>query len=186
MVNKKFLLQTAGILFVFGLFFLSASTASAASLNAPTVQKLINTERAKANVPVLHINSKLQTGAQLKAQDLARNNYFSHTSPKGKTPWYWFTAVGYSYAIAGENLAIQYSDPNQLVAAWMKSAGHRANILNKNFTETGIGVVNKTIGKSQVTYIVQFFGKPKATSKLYPSKKSPTRTPAYISKRRGS
>jgi hypothetical protein len=68
-------------------------------------------------------------------------NYWSHNTPDGTEPWWFFTQAGYSYTNAGENLAYGFSDSASTVDAWMNSAGHRANILG-SYTEVGFGVAS--------------------------------------------
>jgi len=119
-----------------------------------------NEARAKNTVSPLKSNAYLERAAQEKAEDMARRSYFSHVSPDGKSPWYWFNKTGYNYTFAGENLAIHFFDSQDLMKAWMKSPSHRSNILNKNFTEIGIGVAQGYFAGKETVYIVQFFGKP--------------------------
>ena len=84
------------------------------------------------------------------------NNYFSHESPIYGTPFNMIKSFGISYKTAGENIAGN-STNNGAVTAWMNSQGHRANILNENFTYTGIGVVNSS--KYGKIYVQMFVGK---------------------------
>jgi len=121
-----------------------------------------NVNRLADNLPGLKINPLLTQAAQLKAEDMASKNYFSHTSPDGLTPWYWFQKVGYNYSFAGENLAINFSDSQDAVNAWMNSPSHKANILNSNFTDIGIGISQGTYQNKQTIFIVQMFGRPSA------------------------
>lgn len=69
------------------------------------------------------------------------NNYFSHTSPTYGTPFEMMRSLGISYSSAAENIAMGQSTPQAVVDAWMNSEGHRANILNANFTQIGVGYV---------------------------------------------
>ena len=102
----------------------------------------------------------LARGAQLKADDMASKGYFSHTGPDGSAPWKWFQAAGYRYEYAGENLAVNFNESEDVVDAWLKSPTHRANIMKANFTEVGIGVATGTYKGKEATFVVQFFGKP--------------------------
>ena len=95
-----------------------------------------------------------------KANDMVANNYFAHTSPSGLTPWYWFEQVGYGFTYAGENLAVNFSDSQDVTNAWMNSAEHRANILNANFTQIGIATATGTYNGAPATYVVEDFGTP--------------------------
>jgi len=71
---------------------------------------LTNGERQTQNLPILTVSPLLNEAAEMKATDMATKGYFAHTSPEGKTPWYWLEQAGYNYQYAGENLAINFSD----------------------------------------------------------------------------
>jgi len=102
---------------------------------------LINEERAKAGLKPLQMDSKLVAVARMKSKDMIDKNYFSHTSPTYGDPFTMMKSAGISFGYAGENLA-----GHQTVAgaheALMNSPGHRANILNANYTHIGIGIVD--------------------------------------------
>ncbi|AST97187.1 CAP domain-containing protein [Shouchella clausii] len=102
---------------------------------------LVNQEREKAGLQPLKVDQKLTEVARVKAQDMIDNNYFDHNSPTYGSPFDMMKQFGISYNTAGENLA-----GNQTVDAahnaLMNSQGHRENILNSNYTEVGIGVVD--------------------------------------------
>lgn len=106
---------------------------------AQEVIKLTNNERAKQGLPALQADASLANVAQVKAEDMAKNNYFSHTSPTYGSPFDMMRDFGVSYKTAGENIAQGQRSPQEVVQAWMNSEGHRANIMNKNFTHIGIG-----------------------------------------------
>jgi len=78
--------------------------------------------------------------ARLKSQDMEDNNYFSHTSPTYGSPFDMLKSFGVSYKSAGENIA-GHSTAENAFNAWMKSPGHKANILNANYNYTGIGII---------------------------------------------
>ncbi len=102
---------------------------------------LVNQERTKAGLRPLAMDLSLVKLARMKSQDMIDKNYFSHTSPTYGSPFDMMKDNGVTYRYAGENLA-----GNQTVerahAALMNSEGHRANILNANFTHVGIGIVD--------------------------------------------
>jgi hypothetical protein len=128
-----------------------------------TVQKVYddtNLERQKTGLPALHFSSVLSQSATAKAEDMFANNYWAHNSPQGKTPWDFFKAAGYQYSIAGENLAKDFYDTDSMMAAWMNSPTHKANILNSQYQEIGIGVVNGVLDGVKTTLVVQHFGTP--------------------------
>lgn len=114
---------------------------------------LVNSVRASAGLKPLQADMSLVKLARLKGQDMINKNYFSHTSPTYGSPFDMMQAAGVSYRYAGENLAgaptVDSAHTNL-----MNSPGHRANILNGNFTKVGIGVVN---GGSYGKMFVQMF-----------------------------
>lgn len=106
-------------------------------------------------------NAKLGVAAMVKAQDMFKNQYFEHVSPSGVDPGTLVKKYGYEYIVSGENLILgNFKDEKELVQDWMNSPGHRANILNNRFVDTGVAVV-KGIYKGQTAWIsVQEFGLP--------------------------
>lgn len=124
------------------------------------VVDLTNAEREELAAPLLSRSAKLDEAARLKAEHMAKNQYFAHHSPDGVSPWYWFEQVAYRYAHAGENLAIHFKDSDAVVAAWMDSPTHRANIANSNYTEIGVGTAKGTYEGHQTVFVVQLFGTP--------------------------
>lgn len=131
-----------------------------------------NTERVAENLQPLTRSAVLDAAAKLKAEDMAKNQYFAHNSPTGVTPWYWFAQAGYSYVHAGENLAVHFTDSGEVVEAWMNSPSHRANIMNGEYREIGIGTAEGTFEGYPTVFVVQLFGTPAAV---------PTPTPAPTS-----
>lgn len=105
-------------------------------------------------------NGKLADAAAGHAQDMAANNYFSHTSQDGRSFSQRITAAGYSWSAAGENIAAGQSTPEQVVNAWLQSQGHCENIMNGSYTETGVACV-KSDASTYKTYWVMELGKPK-------------------------
>jgi hypothetical protein len=91
---------------------------------------------------------------------MAQKGYFAHTSPEGRSPWYWFKQGGYVFNFAGENLAVDFSDSADVERAWMNSPTHRSNILNNKFTEIGVATAVGTLDGRQTTFVVQEFGTP--------------------------
>lgn len=121
---------------------------------------LTNNERNGEAVGTLSRSTILDKAATLKAEDMARDGYFSHYSPDGVSPWYWFDEAGYSFVHAGENLAVYFTDSEDVIDAWMESPGHRANILNNNFTEIGVGTAKGTYNGYETVFVVQLFASP--------------------------
>lgn len=105
------------------------------------VVELTNAERQKRGLKPLIVDDALSKVAREKSLDMQRNNYFSHTSPTYGSPFDMMKKFGISYKTAGENIAMGQRTPEEVVNAWMNSEGHRANILNPNFTHIGVGYV---------------------------------------------
>jgi len=127
-------------------------------VNYYTLAEKINVKRSESGVkPALMVNSTLNQSAQLKANDMAKNSYWSHNSPTGTTPWYWFNLAGYEYEKAGENLAKCYNNEDDAVDAWFNSPTHRGNILG-DYDQVGFG----TTYLENCFVIVNHFGKVKS------------------------
>lgn len=120
------------------------------------VFNLINKQRNQNGLSSLSINSEVQNVARIKAKDMVDNNYFSHTSPTYGSPFDMLKSFSISYKTAGENIAGNSSNSGA-VTAWMNSPGHKANILNNSFNQTGIGVVSSP--KYGKIYVQMFIGK---------------------------
>ncbi|MFJ9716231.1 CAP domain-containing protein [Streptomyces sp. NPDC101213] len=106
---------------------------------AAEVLKLVNEERSKAGCSPVSANSSLAGLAQRFSEDMAARGYFDHTDPDGATPWDRAGKAGVS-DLGGENIARGQADAAAVMEAWMNSPGHRANILNCDFTTLGVGV----------------------------------------------
>ena len=104
--------------------------------------KQVNAQRAKNGKSALTLNQSLCASARVRAAEIAKDGCFSHTRPDGNGC---FTAIsGVSYRTAGENIAMGtwgYFGVDKIMDRWMNSEGHRANILNGDFSEVGFGCV---------------------------------------------
>ncbi|MGJ9460158.1 CAP domain-containing protein [Oceanobacillus sp. CF4.6] len=118
------------------------------------VVELTNQERAKQGLSALQIDTELSKVAREKSNDMAVNNYFDHNSPTYGSPFDMMNSFGITYNTAGENIAQGQRTPAEVVEAWMNSEGHRANILNGNYTHIGVGYVEQGNHWTQ-----QFIGK---------------------------
>jgi len=107
--------------------------------NEKIIFDLINKERTTAGLPKLAADATLFKAARLKAQDMVKNSYFSHTSPTYGSPFKMMKTYSVSYKVAGENIA---GNPSleDAVSSWMKSATHKQNILSNSYNYIGIGV----------------------------------------------
>lgn len=131
-----------------------------ANITATDLLNDTNAERAKAGEQSLRYDGQLSSAAFLKAQDMFKKQYWAHTAPDGTTPWQWFGEAGYNYSYAGENLAKNFTTTSAIVAAWMASAHHRENILNKNYTDVGFAVMDGKLDDKPTTLIVALYGAP--------------------------
>ena len=122
--------------------------------------KRINSDRIANGKKALAWNSSLCQSAGLKSEDMNNNNYFEHNSPSGITPWYWIKKVDYKYTFVGENLDLNYFTSESAHEALMNSPGHRANILNDNFTQVGLNYVRGKLNGEDAFFVVQHFASP--------------------------
>ena len=100
----------------------------------------MNRERAARGLKPLRLNRRLSLAADDRVADMLSKHYFEHVSPEGMEPWTWADRRGYDYREIGENLAVGYPSADAVVNGWMRSPGHRANILGRDFDEVGIAV----------------------------------------------
>ena len=121
---------------------------------------LTNAERTQNSVGELAENKQLDVAAQQKASDMAAKGYFAHDGPDGKTPWMWIDGSGYTYQYAGENLAVRFVDSKDVVAGWMASPTHRANIVKPAYTDIGVGIAQGMYKGQPATFVVQYFAAP--------------------------
>lgn len=118
------------------------------SLNIPSnnyqsieqqVVNLVNAERAKSGLKPLVSDWELARVARFKSEDMRDNRYFAHNSPLYGTPFQMMKSFGINYRAAGENIAAGQTTAESVMEAWMKSPGHKKNILSPNFTHIGVG-----------------------------------------------
>lgn len=119
---------------------------------AVQILNLVNAERAKAGLSELKLDLSVTAAANVRANEIKQS--FSHTRPDGSSFSSALKEQGVSYKRSGENIAWGQKSPEQVMNAWMNSDGHRANILNKNFENIGIGYYEDENG---VKYWVQLF-----------------------------
>lgn len=136
--------------------------AYATNVSVGDLASYTNAARAANGLGALSINGVLNSSAQTKADDMINRNYWSHNTPDGTQPWWFFTNAGYQYTNAGENLAYGFADSNTTVNAWMNSPGHRANILGA-FTEVGFGIASgANYQGGENTVVVAHYATPQA------------------------
>ncbi|MDD5710937.1 MAG: CAP domain-containing protein [Candidatus Colwellbacteria bacterium] len=151
------------LLFLGQVFIIKNTTWLADVLESVLIDQT-NVERQEAGLYGLQVNELLQEAARMKAEDMAERGYFAHTTPDGKTPWYWLEEAGYVFAAAGENLAVNFVDSEDVTEAWMNSPKHKDNILGRGFTEIGIATAKGVYKGRETTFVVQFFGRPMVRS----------------------
>jgi len=122
------------------------------SYSKPQVLLLVNEIRVAAWLSWLEYHPQLDILAQSYADDMEKNNYFSHISQSGETVSQRIETIDYPYVLIGENLAKGYTNAAAVVSWWMDSPGHRANILESWFIHMWLGRNGE--------YRVQLFGKP--------------------------
>ncbi len=125
-----------GLVFL-GLWLFSGGLA-AAGFESEVIE-LVNIERGARNLHALSYSEELTVAARAHSQDMAAQNYFSHTSLDGRLFYERITAAGYEYQSCAENIAAGYATPAAVVDGWMNSDGHRKNILNPDFCDIGVG-----------------------------------------------
>lgn len=164
---KSFSLVLLSVVFVglqvFLNFFLITKPAVlgySSNISPEKIIELTNTERGKLGLPPLQENTLLSEAARQKAGDMFAFNYWAHVSPSGRTPWTFFSDVGYKYQYAGENLARDFRDPDSVVRAWMNSSSHKENIVNEKYQEIGVAVVDGSLQGVETTLVIQLFGTP--------------------------
>ncbi|NLU69771.1 CAP domain-containing protein [Streptomyces sp. HNM0574] len=103
------------------------------------VLRLVNEERAEAGCKAVTADSGLARLAREFSTDMAERDFFSHTTPDGKSPWDRAEALGIP-RLGGENIARGQADAEAVMESWMNSPGHRENILNCDYRTLGVGV----------------------------------------------
>jgi len=149
------------VLFSFELILVQQSSLFA-EVNAQKIIVLTNDIRRQYNLPPVKENNLLDKAAREKAQDMLRNQYFNHYSPSGISPWHWMDVTGYDYHYAGENLAMNFFDSDEVIKAWLNSPSHRENLLNGQYQDMGVAILNGDFTGEGIdrTLVVQMFGSP--------------------------
>lgn len=160
------------------------------NVSAAELIGLTNQERQKNSLPPLSENNKLNQTATAKAKNMFEENYWAHYSPSGRDPWGFFHKAGYRFSHAGENLARNFYNSNEVIRAWMASPTHRDNLLNSNYKEIGIAVLEGTLGGQPTILVVQEFGTPSegvvasVPEEISPEQKSVTLTAGVSSSKK--
>ncbi|MCX6809082.1 MAG: CAP domain-containing protein [Candidatus Berkelbacteria bacterium] len=159
-ISQKVLLSVMGLVVVFGI----TSKAFASPITPQNLEYLVNKERMYNGLKPLVVDSQLDSAATSKSKDMVTRNYFEHYA-FGLTPWDFILSSGYNYLYAGENLAMNFDTSEGTVQAWMNSPAHRANILNPDYEDMGIGVVKGAYtvngSEEQTVMVTNMFGRKK-------------------------
>jgi uncharacterized protein YkwD len=122
---------------------------------ASEVIALTNRERSKEGLPILLRNDKLTDAARFLADDLSGRRALEHFDKHGRPMQERYEAAGYlDWRSLAENVAVGQKSPDAVVKSWMKSQGHRENILDSSLAEIGVGV--KVDGKGRITWVQSF------------------------------
>jgi uncharacterized protein YkwD len=140
-------------------------SANSVKLSVQGVIEMTNQNRFEnGKLSPLKENSKLDSSAQKKLEDMLKLEYFEHVSPSGVSVSDLVKGTSYEYIIISENLALgNFRDNKALLDAWMASPGHRANILNNKYTEIGVAVGHGMYQGRDTWIAVQHFGAPKSS-----------------------
>ncbi|MBP9040540.1 MAG: hypothetical protein KBF64_02060 [Anaerolineaceae bacterium] len=124
-----------------------------------SVLAYVNYQRTNAGLQALTVSSALSSAARSHSQDMATNNFFSHTGSNGSSAFDRMKSAGFSYSAAAENIYAATGSQNSAsaaVAAWMASSGHRENILNAAYTYAGVGYYCTSGSKYEGYYTIDF------------------------------
>lgn len=121
---------------------------------AEQVVELVNQERTKAGLNAVTLDKSIASAALVRAKEIETS--FSHTRPNGSKFSTALTEQSVTFKGAGENIAWGQKSPEAVMQAWMNSEGHRANILNKNFTKIGVGYYQNAAGRNFWTQLFTY------------------------------
>lgn len=144
------------------LLFLVPATVSAGPASGPKVESAIrrcaNGNREAAGLQLLQASSVLDKAARLQARNMAAHGFFEHTDPQGRGPADRVAIFDgqHEFSFIGENIAAGYPSAHATCRGWMNSSGHRANILDSDYTHIGAGFAR---GGPYGRYYVQVFAR---------------------------
>lgn len=139
-----------------------SATSAPSAPSAPSIEAEVvaatNVERAQHGLRALTVDPRLTGAAQRHSDDMVRRSFFAHENPDGDQVWDRAVAAGYAYRMVAENIAAGQRTAAEVVRGWMESPGHRANILNGELRQIGVG---HALGGSFGVYWTQVFGTPR-------------------------
>jgi len=139
--------------------FLLPKSACLAAIETDSIISLTNAERQRAGIDGLQENNLLSQAARAKGQAILTAQIFQHNFPNKKFSS-WIKESGYQYNYVGENLAINFVTDEGVIRAWLNSPTHKNNLLNENFSDIGVAVLNGKFQGNNTTLVVQIFGSP--------------------------
>lgn len=161
-LHLDFLVALIGIVTVFSLTtgFLEQTgiLGVAKDIRIERLLDLTNETRTAQGLPALRYNDSLARAAQNKGQHMLTHDYWAHFGG-GKSPWDFILESGYSYEVAGENLAKGFQFSEGVVEGWKNSPTHYENIVRADYDDVGFAVMNGTLQGEETTLVVQMFGK---------------------------
>ncbi len=167
--HKPKILWSRSLLVLVGLFIMGRSIVDitiglrpgvlgyASQIDVSKLVEYTNSNRAKSGAGNVTLNPQLNAAAAAKVDDMFKENYWAHVSPKGTQPWFFISSAGYKYQHAGENLARDFSNSKDVVNAWMASPSHKKNLLDKRYKDMGLAVKDGYINGVETTIVVQLF-----------------------------
>ncbi|MDO8592988.1 MAG: CAP domain-containing protein [bacterium] len=121
------------------------------------IVSLTNEIRKNLNLSLLAESPRLDQAAFNKAQDMIFKQYFAHTGPDNRSLADWLKALKYNFAVAGENLAMGFSSPEDVVNGWTRSQTHYRNMVDPDFKEIGVGTASGLYNSVDTTFVAQYF-----------------------------
>jgi len=159
-------LKVVAIGFIFSFPVQAWLTPSILTAQGDKIIELTNSIRAGQSLNTLTKSDVLTQAALNKAQDMFVQQYFAHVGPDGKSVRHWLLASGYPFAVAGENLALGFNSAEEIVAAWQNSPTHNANLMDKDYSEIGVGVALGDYQGFETVLAAQFFGQPSVRAQV--------------------
>lgn len=152
-------LGSFGVTAAIGLFGVGGMLQQCAPAPAPVIVQvggiqnasvnMVNQHRGNAGIGAVAVDSRLTSAAQSHANDMANRTRLTHTGSNGSNAGQRIAVYGYGASTWAENVAAGQTTPEEVVAAWMNSSGHRQNILNGRMSNIGVAAAK---GSNGVTY----------------------------------
>lgn len=134
------------------------SVAGAGVITPQQIIEITNKKRLEQGLPAIKEDIVLDRAAFSKGSDMIARDYWAHNAPDGTTPWHFFKTEGYPYRYAGENLARDFSNSQDVVDAWIASPSHRENLFSSRYEDIGVAVVEGKLKGKNTILVVQMFG----------------------------